>query len=123
MGPVCATSDSTRHPTPRMSTAAQDMCFQDLEGVCREAGKQAHDWAASVRSMAELADQTGYAPSSGHNRSLVAIIAEKRERNRCRLYPLWHHLERRHVLCHVPLSARQFMLIGKRHGVSLWPEK
>ncbi len=59
------------------------MFFQDLEGVCREAGKQAHDWAASVRSMAELADQTGYEPSSGHNRSLVAIIAEKRERRRC----------------------------------------
>ena len=58
------------------------MCSQDLEGVCREAGKQAHDWAASVRSMAELADHTGYEPSSGHNRSLVAIIAEKRERNR-----------------------------------------
>ena len=36
--------------------------------------------------MAELADHTGYEPRSGHNRSLVAIIAEKRER-------------KRHVLC------------------------
>ena len=68
----------------RMSvTDVQGICLQDLEGVCREAGKQAHDWAASVRSREELADQTGYELSSGHNRSLVAIIAEKRERKRC----------------------------------------
>lgn len=67
--------------------------------MCREAGKQARDWATSVRSMAELADQTGYEPSSGHSRSLVAIIAGKRERKRCRSRPLWHHSRVQHVLC------------------------
>ena len=53
--------------------------------MCREAGKQANDWAASVRSMSELADATGYELSGGHNRSLVAVIDEKRDRKRCML--------------------------------------
>ena len=44
--------------------------------------------------MSELADHTGYEPSSGHNRSLVAIIAEKKQR-------------RRHVLCST--SKRQIL--------------
>lgn len=56
--------------------------LQDLEGLCREAGKQAADWAASIRSTAELADETGYELCSGRNRSLVAIKSEKRERTR-----------------------------------------
>ena len=55
------------------------MCVQDLEAVCREAAKQAADWAASVRSTSELADDTGYELCSGHSRSLVAVIAEKRD--------------------------------------------
>ena len=56
--------------------------MQDLEGLCREAGKQAADWAASIRSTAELADETGYELCSGRNRSLVAIMSEKQERTR-----------------------------------------
>ena len=56
--------------------------MQDLEGLCREAGKQAADWAASIRSTAELADETGYELCSGRNRSLVVIKSEKRERTR-----------------------------------------
>ena len=45
-------------------------------------GKQAADWAASIRSAAELADETGYELCGGRNRSLVAIKSEKRERSR-----------------------------------------
>lgn len=55
------------------------MSVQDLEAVCREAAKQAANWAASVRSMSELADDTGYELCSGPDRSLVAVIAEKRD--------------------------------------------
>ena len=56
--------------------------LQDVEGLCREAGKQAADWAASIRSTAELADETGYELCSGRNRSLAAIKNDKRERTR-----------------------------------------
>ena len=61
--------------------------LQDLEGLCREVGKQAADWAASIRSTAELADETGYELCSGRNRSLVAIKSEKRERTRKVMHP------------------------------------
>ena len=68
--------------TPMPYCEANPGPLQDLEGLCREAGKQAADWAASIRSTAELADETGYELCSGRNRSLVAIKSEKRERTR-----------------------------------------
>ena len=71
--------------------------LQDLEGLCREAGKHAADWAASIRSTAELADETGYELCSGRNRSLVAVKSEKRERTR----QVMHGAQQgpSHVLC------------------------
>lgn len=73
---------------------------QDQEALCREAGKQAADWAASMRSMSELADETGYELASGHNRSLVGIIAEKQDRKRYIFtldMPIWSYYTR--ALC------------------------
>ncbi len=45
-------------------------------------GKRAKEWAQSVRSMAELADDTGVDVLRGSLRAMVTIKAEKQERAR-----------------------------------------
>lgn len=55
---------------------------QVVEDVCRRVGRNAREWAQSVRSMAELADDTGVEVISARRRPMIVIRAEKRQRAR-----------------------------------------
>lgn len=51
-----------------------------MEGICRRVGRNAREWAQSVRSMDELADHTGSAART--RRPMAVIKAEKKQRAR-----------------------------------------
>lgn len=54
-----------------------------MEGICRRVGRNAREWAESVRSVDELADETGFEAVGAHRRPMMAIKAEKKLRARC----------------------------------------
>jgi hypothetical protein len=53
-----------------------------VEGVCRLVGRRAREWAQSVRTVEELADETGVDILRGHRRPMIVIKAEKQDRAR-----------------------------------------
>ncbi len=63
-------------------TSVADMHMQAVEEVCRRVGRNARDWAQSVRSMEELADETGVEAMCACRRPMVVIKDEKRQRAR-----------------------------------------